>query len=54
MSPDSFGEPIGFLDSRSFERDVILTGSVTVRVTDRESGRPAPGLKVVLLACGFT
>ncbi len=53
MPRDRF-ESAGFLGSDAFDRDVILVGTVTVRVVSRRTGAPVVGARVTLAACGFT
>jgi hypothetical protein len=47
-----FGSSLMFGDS-PFDEDVLLKGTLVVRVTDRRDGRPLRGLMVMVRACGF-
>jgi len=40
-------------DWSPLEDDVLLTGTLTVRVTGRRDRAPRPGVKVAVRGCGF-
>jgi hypothetical protein len=40
-------------DRSPFERDVLLKGSLLVRVTAAADGRPVAGAELLVGACGF-